>query len=161
MLARIAGNGVRCVLVETANRFARDLVVQETGWSFLQAKGIELVAVDSPEAFVSDTPTAVLIRQILGAVSQFEKASLVAKLKAARVRGRRETGKCEGRRGYVDLQPGMVEQARELRHGGATLQAICDQFAERGALNGKGRPFCASTNRADAEGVGNGTSCHA
>jgi DNA invertase Pin-like site-specific DNA recombinase len=55
MLARIAGNGVRCVLVETANRFARDLIVQETGHRYLQDKGIELIAVDSPEAFVSPT----------------------------------------------------------------------------------------------------------
>jgi DNA invertase Pin-like site-specific DNA recombinase len=141
MLARIAGNGVRCVLVEKADRFARDLAVQETGWSFLQAKGIDLVAVDSPEAFVSDTPTAVLIRQILDAVSQFEKASLVAKLKSACVRKRRETGKCEGRPGYADLQPGIVEQARELRRDGSTLQATCDQLAARGALNGKGKPF--------------------
>ena len=31
MLNRIAGNGVRVILVETANRFARDLIVQETG----------------------------------------------------------------------------------------------------------------------------------
>lgn len=28
-LARIAGNGVRTMIVETANRFARDLMVQE------------------------------------------------------------------------------------------------------------------------------------
>jgi hypothetical protein len=40
--------------------------------------------VDDPDAFASDMPTAVLIRQILGAVSQFEKASLVAKLAGAR-----------------------------------------------------------------------------
>ena len=33
LLARIAGNGVRTILVETANRFARDLIVQETGWN--------------------------------------------------------------------------------------------------------------------------------
>ena len=141
MLARIAGNGVRGVLVETASRFARDLIVQETGWRFLQDQGIELVAVDSPEAFVSDTPTAVLIRQILGAVSQFEKASLVAKLRGARDRKRRETGKCEGRPSYGETQPGIVEQARELRRDGSTLQAICDQLAAGGALNGKGRPF--------------------
>ena len=31
LLARIAGNGVKVVIVETANRFARDLIVQETG----------------------------------------------------------------------------------------------------------------------------------
>jgi DNA invertase Pin-like site-specific DNA recombinase len=117
------------------------LIVQETGWRFLQAKGIQLTAVDSPEAFVSDTPTAVLIRQILGAVSQFEKASLVAKLKAAPGRKRRQMGKCEGRKGYAELPPGIVAQARELRREGSTLQAICDQLAARGALNGKGHPF--------------------
>ena len=31
MLERIAGNGVRTIIVETAPRFARDLIVQETG----------------------------------------------------------------------------------------------------------------------------------
>ena len=60
MLTAIAGNGVRTVLVETANRFARDLIVQETGYRFLQAQGIELVAVDSPMMFLDDTPTAAL-----------------------------------------------------------------------------------------------------
>ena len=74
-------------------------------------------------------------------MSQFEKASLVAKLKAARVRKRQETGMCEGRPGYAALHPGVVEQARALRRVGATLQAICDQLAAQGALNGKGRPF--------------------
>jgi DNA invertase Pin-like site-specific DNA recombinase len=39
-----------------------------------------------------------MVRQILGAVSQFEKAMLVAKLKGARERKRTATGKCEGRK---------------------------------------------------------------
>jgi Resolvase, N terminal domain len=33
LLARIADNGVRTIIVETANRFARDLMVQEVGLS--------------------------------------------------------------------------------------------------------------------------------
>src|SRR5215213_8804970 len=32
MMERIAANGVRTIIVETANRFARDLIVQETGY---------------------------------------------------------------------------------------------------------------------------------
>ena len=40
----------------------------------------------SPDAFLDDGPTATMVRQILGAVSQFEKAMLVAKLKGARER---------------------------------------------------------------------------
>jgi len=89
LLARIASNGVRVILVETANRFARDLIVQETGHKKLRDLGIELIAADSPDSFVDDTPTAVMVRQILGAVAQFEKAALVAKLKGARERARR------------------------------------------------------------------------
>jgi DNA invertase Pin-like site-specific DNA recombinase len=41
----------------------------------------------SPTSFLDDTPTARLIRQMLGAVSEFEKAMLVAKLRG------RETAK--------------------------------------------------------------------
>jgi DNA invertase Pin-like site-specific DNA recombinase len=93
LLTAIAGNGVRTVLVETANRFARDLIVQETGYRFLQAQGIELVAVNSPMVFLDDTPTAALIRQTLGAVAQFEKAALVSRLAAARKRLGRPGGK--------------------------------------------------------------------
>jgi DNA invertase Pin-like site-specific DNA recombinase len=141
MLAHIAGNGVKAILVETANRFARDLIVQETGWRFLQARGIELIAVDSPEAFLADTPTAVLIRQILGAVSQFEKASLVAKLKVARARKRQQTGKCEGRKGYADTDPALVEQVRNMRRGGLTLEQVGMTLQDEGKLNSAGRRF--------------------
>src|SRR5262245_5526746 len=36
MLERIAANGARTIIVETANRFARDLIVQETGHRMLK-----------------------------------------------------------------------------------------------------------------------------
>jgi DNA invertase Pin-like site-specific DNA recombinase len=39
MLQHVAGNGVRIVIVETASRFARDLITQETGWRFLRELG--------------------------------------------------------------------------------------------------------------------------
>jgi DNA invertase Pin-like site-specific DNA recombinase len=97
MLKHIASNGVKTILVETANRFARDLITQETGWRFLRDAGIVLIAADSPDAFLDDTPTAVMIRPILGSVAQFEKAMLVSKLRGARERKKRETGKCGGR----------------------------------------------------------------
>ena len=34
---------MRTILVETASRFARDLIVQETGYEMLKARGIELI----------------------------------------------------------------------------------------------------------------------
>jgi DNA invertase Pin-like site-specific DNA recombinase len=114
MLRHIASNGVRTIIVETASRFARDLITQETGFRFLRDAGITLIAADSPDAFLDDTPTAVMIRQILGSVSQFEKAMLVAKLKGARERKKAETGKCGGRKSYVERSPAMVALARKL-----------------------------------------------
>jgi DNA invertase Pin-like site-specific DNA recombinase len=103
LLARIAGNGLRTIIVETASRFARDLMVQEVGFAKLKALGIALIAADSPQSFLDDTPTSKLIRQILGAVSEFDKAMVVAKLKGARDRKRAMTGeKVEGRKSHAE-----------------------------------------------------------
>jgi hypothetical protein len=99
-----------------ANRFARDLIVQETGWKRLQADGITLIAADSPDQFVDDTPTAVLIRQILGAVAQFDKAMTVAKRRGARERKRRKTGaKVEGRKSWVERSAEDSDEGRSLQ----------------------------------------------
>ncbi|MBZ9810716.1 recombinase family protein [Mesorhizobium sp. ESP-6-2] len=117
MLERLLSNGVRAILVETASRFARDLIVQETGYEMLKARGIDLIAVDSPESFVADTPTANLIRQVLGAVAEFEKAMLVEKLRGARERKRVATGKkVGGRKNYaeIDRGPEMIALSKKL-----------------------------------------------
>ena len=45
----------------------------------LHGRGIELMAADDPGSFLDDTPTAKLVRQVLGAISEFEKAMVVAK----------------------------------------------------------------------------------
>jgi DNA invertase Pin-like site-specific DNA recombinase len=143
LLSRIAGNGARTILVETANRFARDLIVQETGWKMLRDKGIELIAVDSPTAFLDETPTAIFIRQVLGAAAQLDKAMTVAKLRGARERKKRATGKCEGRKSIAEARPDVVALARELRRRRPkpTLRTIAAALAARGHLAGSGKPF--------------------
>jgi len=70
------------VLAENASRFARDLAVQLSGHALLRARGIELVPVDAPTYFTDPLPIAKMVRQILGAVSQFEKAGLVGQAQA-------------------------------------------------------------------------------
>jgi DNA invertase Pin-like site-specific DNA recombinase len=141
MLARIAGNGVRVVLVENSSRFARDLVTQELGYLYLQRLGVKLIACDSPDSFVSDTPTAILVRQILGSVSQFEKSGLVAKLKAARDRKQAEHGKCSGRKLYIERSPEMVTLAKSLVKQGMTLRAAAAELAAHGHLQKNGKPY--------------------
>ena len=144
MLAAIAGNGCKVIIVETANRFARDLIVQEVGFRQLRDAGIELIAADSPDSFTHDTPTAVMLRQILGAVAQFEKASLVAKLKGARERKKRETGKCEGRPTSQRVADASV-LARKLRSKGLTLREVSERLEKAGHLNEADRPYAAES----------------
>jgi DNA invertase Pin-like site-specific DNA recombinase len=114
MLERIESNGVKTIIVETANRFARDLIVQEVGFARLQERGITLVAADSPNAFQDDTPTAKLVRQVLGAIAEFDKAMTVAKLRGARDRKRKAYGKCEGRKSLAEMHPAVVREAKRL-----------------------------------------------
>jgi DNA invertase Pin-like site-specific DNA recombinase len=149
MLDRIASNGVRCIIVESPDRFARDLAVQLAGHDFLKKLGVALIPAAAPDFFTEDTPTAVLVRQVLGAISQFEKASLVAKLKAARDRKRAATGNCGGMPPLAETRPEVVELARRLRHTRSgrqrSLREISAELAERGFVaEHTGRPYQAA-----------------
>jgi DNA invertase Pin-like site-specific DNA recombinase len=147
MLERILANGARTILVESPDRFARDLMVQLAGHDMLKARGVTLIAASAPTFFVEDTPTAVLVRQVLGAVAQFEKATLVAKLAAARRRKRMATGKkVEGRKSHVEKRPEIVALAKALarkkpKGGKLSLRAVATEMAARGVLNERGKPF--------------------
>jgi DNA invertase Pin-like site-specific DNA recombinase len=149
MLERIEGNGVRTIIVETASRFARDLMVQEVGFAMLQERGIALVAADSPGSFLDDTPTAKLIRQVLGAIAEFDKAMTVAKLKGARDRKRAGGVKVEGRKSYAERSPDAVALARKLRRkrpkgGRLSLREVSGQLAGAGHLAASGKPYGAA-----------------
>ena len=141
LLERLKGNGVRTIIVETANRFARDLIVQETGHRMLKAQGIEIIAADSPGAFVEDTPTATLVHQVLGAVAQFDKATTVAKLRLARDRVRNRDGKCEGRKSHAEERPEAVALAKRLHKQGMGYRAISAELEHAGHVNERGKPF--------------------
>jgi DNA invertase Pin-like site-specific DNA recombinase len=146
MLGRLLSNGARTIVVESPDRFARDLMVQLAGHDMLKAKGISLIAASAPSFFVEDTPTAVLVRQVLGAIAQFEKAGLVAKLAAARKRKRMATGKCEGRKSLHETNPEAVALAKALarrkpKGGKMSLRAVSAAMAAQGFLNERGQPF--------------------
>jgi DNA invertase Pin-like site-specific DNA recombinase len=90
------------------------------------------------------------VRQVLGAISEFDKAMTVAKLRGARERKRRETGKCEGRKSHAERNPDLVALVRQLRRrrpkgGQRSLRAISAELAGRGHLNERGVPFSAAS----------------
>src|SRR5215813_9172863 len=146
MLDRIAGNGVRTVIVERPDRFARDLAVQLAGHDYLKGLGVALIPASAPDFFLEDTPTAVLVRQVLGAIAQFDKATVVAKLKAARDRKRERAGKCEGRKRYAERDAELVEMARGLsqQRPRLSLRKIAAELARLGKTTPRGLRYSPS-----------------
>ena len=152
LLAYVREEGVQTILIENATRFARDLAVQLAGHDLLKREGIDLIPVDAPSHFTDDTPTAVLVRQVLGAISEFDKAQLVAKLKAARDRKSAQQGRrIEGRKGYGETHPELVCLAKRLNHGNRkrrlSLRAISADLAGKGYTTASGKPFSAEQVR--------------
>jgi len=86
LLDRIEGNGVRTVIVEDASRFARELVTQELGILALIKRGVRVITANGDDLTDSADPSRKMMRQIAGSFAEYEKARLVAKLKAARDR---------------------------------------------------------------------------
>ena len=87
------------------------------------------------------------MRQVLGAISEFDKAMTVAKLRGARERKRRDEGKCEGRKSHAEMNPEMVQIAKGLRRRkrGNSLRAIAAELAARGYVNVNGKEFSAAS----------------
>jgi DNA invertase Pin-like site-specific DNA recombinase len=48
MLERLMSNGAKTIIIESPDRFARDLTVQLAGHDMLKAKGISLIAASAP-----------------------------------------------------------------------------------------------------------------
>lgn len=153
MLERIAGNGVRTIIVESPDRFARDLAVQLAGHDYLKKLGVVLIPASAPDYFTEDTPTAVLVRQVLGAIAEFEKASLVAKLQAAKNRKRQRTGKkVGGRKNYFEMNPALVAAAIQLRNIGS-FRAISAALADNGFVTLTGKAYSAMAVRSMLQGA--------
>lgn len=155
LLDRIESNGVRVVLVENATRLARDLMVSEVILAQLRDAGCRVISCDSGVDLIDesdDDPTRRLIRQVLGAVSEFDKRVTVLKLRAARDRIRRRGDRCEGRKPYGS-RPGeavVVARIRELHrkpHNGPrrSLQSIADTLNAEGVPTRTGKPWSKQT----------------
>ena len=72
MLDRIAGNGVRTIVVESPDRFARDLAVQLAGHDHLRKLGVTLTPDTAPDYFTEDGlaiySRCALVRSVFGSV---------------------------------------------------------------------------------------------
>jgi DNA invertase Pin-like site-specific DNA recombinase len=116
MMEDIRLGEVRHVVIERLDRLARDLMVQETIIGQAGKYNTTILSTHEPDLCSTD-PSRVFVRQIFGAVAQYERGMLVAKLQAARAR----TGRLGGYPAY-----GHYEGEQEL------IGVICLRFLEGG-----------------------------
>lgn len=153
LIDRMESNGVRLVIVERADRLARDLMVNEVILDQFRRVGARVLTADGADLTTgSDDPTRTLIRQVLGAVAQFDKCVTVLKLRAARERKRRQTGRCEGRKPFGS-RPGesialaRLGQLRRKPRGRERLSyaAIASAMNSEGIPTRTGKPWAGGT----------------
>lgn len=135
------------IVVERLDRLARELKVQEIMLSECRTRGIKVFACDQGQLIDQATDdcdaTRVLIRQVLGAVSQWQKTELVYKLRAARDRIRERTGRCEGPLPYgtTEGERQMLVQIISLRESPMTFARVAEFLNESGCRAYDGRPW--------------------
>jgi DNA invertase Pin-like site-specific DNA recombinase len=117
-LALLEQAGADGLVVYRLDRLARSLIHQETVVERLASRGRRVLSVSEADVDGED-PTRVLVRQVLGAIAQYERALIVARMKAGR------TAKA-ARGGYAGGAPPYGRRAvrRELRDDPKELKAV-------------------------------------
>ncbi len=146
MLIDLELNGVKTVIIEKVDRLARDLMIQEAIINEFRNKKLKLISVYEGENILSDDPTRKLVRQVLGAISEYDKKMTVLKLRAARERKKLEFGKCEGRKGYKEVLPEIIIEIKKLRRKPRkgkrkTFEEITQVLNQKGFRSISGKKF--------------------
>ena len=142
------GHGVKCVLIESLSRIARDLLVQEAIIADFRKHGFTIISAMEGVDLCDDDPSRKAMRQMFGVWAEYEKVMLVLKLRAARERIKAKTGKCEGNKGYKDSPEGLAildrinSLRRKPRNGRRlTWQQIADSLNQAGIKTLDGREW--------------------
>lgn len=131
---------VKVVLIEKMDRLARDLIIQETIIADLAKRDLRVISVMEPDLCSKD-PSRVLIRQIMGAIAQYEHALINYRMRSARERIRSTGQRCEGQKPYGERpeeQP-VISIIGDMRDSGCSLKTIAQTLNDMGkkARHGK------------------------
>lgn len=132
-LQYVRENSITTVLIEDSTRLARDMIVAEVVIREFQKLGVTVIAASGGVNLTEgddSNPTAKLIRQILAAVSEFERCCIVLKLRGARQRKKENTGRCEGRLNF-GTKPGedrTLDEMQIARRHGLSYVAIAEML---------------------------------
>jgi DNA invertase Pin-like site-specific DNA recombinase len=133
MMTALHSNGVRTIIIERLDRLARDLMVQEATIADLRKHGFTVISVAEPDLMEND-PSRKAFRQMMGVFAEYEKDTIVAKLRGARMRKRAKEGRCEGRKpyGFFDGEEAVIERMKALRATGLGFDRIAAQLNAEG-----------------------------
>jgi DNA invertase Pin-like site-specific DNA recombinase len=142
LMTALHSNGVRVVIIEKLDWLARDLMVQETIIADLRKNGFEVLSVAEPDLMAND-PTRILVRQMMGAVAQYEKSQIVLKLRGARLRKKAKTGCCEGRKpyGFFEGEESVLNRIKALRADGLGFDRLAARLNQEGIPTRTGKPW--------------------
>lgn len=142
LFAALEEDGIKSVVVEKLDRMARDLMVQETIMADMQKHSYTLLSTAEPD-LCSQDPSRVLIRQIFGALAQWERAMIVMKLRGARQRKKARGERGEGRHAYGE-KPGeevVLRRILALQSTGHSTRAIANFLNTAGDATRMGKPW--------------------
>ncbi|MGD1097233.1 MAG: recombinase family protein [Bryobacteraceae bacterium] len=142
LTAALHSDGVRTILIEKLDRLARDLMVQEAAIADLHKHGFTLISAAEPDLMAKD-PTRILMRQLLGAVAQYDKSQIVLKLRGARMRKRASEGRCEGRKpfGFYEGEEQVLALMKTLRAEGLGFDRIAARLNADQVPTRTGKPW--------------------
>jgi len=142
LFVALKANGVRLVIVENPTRIARDLMVSEIILGEFRTIGVKVMSADGGVDLTlgNDDPTGKLVRQILSAVSEWEKCLIVQKLRASRLRIRRGGQRCEGRKPYgaTPEEKAVIEKMLAWRRDRKSYAEISAALNAEGIPSGAG-----------------------
>lgn len=144
LLLAIEDGDVQVVLIEKLDRLARDLMVQENILSDLRKRGVTVISVAEPD-LCSDDPSRVMMRQIFGAIAQYEKSMIVLKLRGARQRKKAKEGRCEGSKPFGTVT--TITRIMELRGAGMAVDTIAETLNAEGLKSKTGGKWYGSSVR--------------
>jgi len=141
-LALLEAHKVSGIIVYRLDRLARDLMLQETLMARLRQAGAEVLSVSEAD-IDSDDATRVLVRQMLGMISQYERSVIRGRMMAGKAAKVARKGYGGGRPPYGyrakdrELVPDEAEQAviarvRRLHKDGLSLRQIAAQLDSEG-----------------------------
>lgn len=157
ILGRLEAGEAAVLVVPRLDRLARDLMIQEATIRKLQDMGIRVESVVE-EDIDSQDPTRVLVRQMLGAIAQYEAALIRGRLAGGREAKRSRGGWIGGNvpYGYRTEDGELVPDSQEiagkqlacrLRSEGNSLRAIAAAMTDAGYHPKRAKKWTAETIR--------------